>query len=127
MNLSREWSKAASSNDLEKTLSYWASDAMVLVPGQPTIKGHEEIRKMLQANAAIPGFEVAWEPQEAFVSESGDMGYAIGHNYVSMNDSTGNKITLFNKGVEIWQKQDDGSWKNVVDIFNADPSLTSIK
>ena len=127
MELSREWAKTAQSSDLEKTLSYWAKDAIVMSPGQPATIGHEELRKMLEHSGEIPGFEINWEPKSAFVSKSGDMGYAIGVNSVTMQDSLENKITMFNKSVEIWKKQDDGSWKCVVDIFNSDPSVTSIK
>lgn len=127
MELSREWAATMPLDDIEKKLSYWASDAIVLPPGQPTVRGHDAIREMLMANEQIPGFEVSWEPKEAYVSKSGDLAYSIGHNYFSMLDSTGKKITVFNRGVEIWKKQEDGTWKNVVDIFNADPTLTSIK
>lgn len=95
--------------------------------GQPTVKGNDAIRKMLEGNANIPGFEVNWEPKEAFVSQSGDLGYVLAHKYFRMRDSLGNTVTIFNRGVEIWEKQEDGSWKNVVDIFNENPSLTSIK
>ena len=45
-----------------------ADDAVVMAHGQPAVKGHDAIRKMLEVNANIPGFEVSWEPKEAFVS-----------------------------------------------------------
>ena len=127
MNLSREWAKTAITGDTEKTLTYWSTDAVVMSPGQPAIKGHEAIRQMLLESSKIPGFEVNWEPKEAFVSESGDIGYVIANNYFKMQDSLGNTITTFNKGVEIWKKQNDGSWKNIVDIFNHDPTIKSIQ
>lgn len=55
------------------------------------------------------------------------MAYMIEHNYLEMNDSLGNSKKSFNKVVTIWEKDADGTWKNVVDIWNADPSITSIK
>jgi len=127
MELSREWAKSANSDDTEKTLSFWAEDAVVLSNGQPVVKGIDAIRKMVEGNTEIPGFEVNWEPHEAFVSKSGDLGYVLAHNYFKMLDSLGNTITIYNRAVEIWKKQDDGAWKNVVDIFTEDPTLTSIK
>lgn len=127
MELSRNWAREAQSGDNERILSNWAPDAIVMPPGQPAIKGHDAIRKMLEESSKIPGFQINWEPKEAFVSKSGDLGYVIAHNYIKVTDSLGNTITTFNKAVEIWKKQEDGSWKNVVDIFNHDPSLTSIK
>ncbi|HEU5162005.1 MAG TPA: hypothetical protein VFV54_02560, partial [Thermoanaerobaculia bacterium] len=33
MRLSREWSQVAATGDLERTLSYWADDAVMMVPG----------------------------------------------------------------------------------------------
>lgn len=127
IELSREWAKSAQTADTEKILSYWSDDAVVMSPNQPATIGKDELRKMLEMNATIPGFEINWEPKEAYVSQSGDLGYSIGANYIKMLDSLGNKITIYNKAVEIWKKQEDGSWKCVVDIFNSDPTITTIK
>ena len=127
MELSREWARAAQTDDLEKTLSYWAENALVMSPDQPSSQGHQQIRQMLEQSAQIPGFEVNWEPKAAFVAQSGDLGYVIVNNYFKFPDSLGGITTNFGKGVEIWKRQDDGSWKSVVDIFNGDPSITSIK
>ena len=45
MNLSREWAKSAGTGNLERTLSYWADNAVCLFPDLPPIKGKEEIRQ----------------------------------------------------------------------------------
>jgi ketosteroid isomerase-like protein len=34
----------------------------------------------------------------------------------------GLQVTEWNKVVAVWRKQTDGSWKNVIDIWNADPT-----
>lgn len=122
MQISREWSKLAATDSMEKTLSYWADDAVIMSPGQPTIKGKKAIREMMEATSKIPGFKISWEPVSAFVSKSGDMAYLIEQNKITMNDSLGNAVTEFNKSVTIWRKDADGSWKNIVDMWNADPS-----
>lgn len=122
MQLSREWSKSASTDSIEKTLSYWADDAVVLSPGQPPIKGKAAIREMVTSSSTIPGFHISWEPLSVEVSGSGDMAYLIEQSVIKMTDSLGRSITEYNKGVTVWKKQSDGSWKNVVDIWNAAPS-----
>lgn len=127
MELSREWALSAQEDDLERTLNYWAKDAILMSPGQYALKGHDEIMKMLEETSQIPGFQVNWEPKEAFVSKSGDLGYVIAHNYFKFPDSIGNIVTTYGTAVEIWKKQEDGTWKNAVDISNSDPSITSIK
>ena len=118
MQLSREWSKAAASRDAEKTLSYWADDAMVISAGQPILKGKNEIRQMVEGSYKTPGFKISWEPQSAEISKSGDLGYLIEEDNMTMNDSTGKPVTQHYKSVTVWKKQTDGSWKNVVDVMS---------
>lgn len=121
MQLSREWSKSAASDSIEKILSYWAEDAVVMSPGQPAIKGKSAIREMIESSLKIPGFKISWEPLSVFVSKSGDLAYLIEQNKITVNDSLGKPLTEFNKNVTIWRKGTDGDWKNIVDIWNADP------
>ncbi len=118
MQTSREWSKIAAMGDIEKTLSYWADDAMVMSPGQKPIKGIQAIREMIEATSNIPGFTISWEPLSATVSKSGDIAYLIEQNQITMKDSVGNTIKEINKAVTIWRKEPDGSWKNIVDMWN---------
>jgi ketosteroid isomerase-like protein len=122
MQLSREWSKSASTDSLEKTISYWADDAVFMSSGQPTLNGKKEIRGMVERSAKIPGFNISWEPLSVSVSESGDMAYMIEQNQITMNDSLGRPIVKYGKGVTIWKKDDKGAWKNVVEVAIEDPT-----
>ena len=122
MQISRDWSKYAATDSIDKILSYWADDAVVMSPGQPPIKGKKAIREMIEGSSKIPGFKISWEPFSVVVSKSGDLAYMIEQNQITVNDSLGNPITESNKSVTIWRKEDDGSWKNIVDMWNADPS-----
>ncbi len=128
MDLSREWSRTATEKNTEKVITYWAEDALLMAPETPTLEGRTAIRQMVEESMRIPGFEVSWEPQSAYVSKGGDLGYVIIKNYFKVPaDTLGNIRTIYNKGVEIWKKQEDGTWQNVVDIYNGDPSITSIR
>jgi ketosteroid isomerase-like protein len=122
MQLSRDWSKSAATDSIEKTISYWAEDAIVMSPGEPALKGKQAIRGMIEGSSKIPGFRISWEPLSVVVSKSGDMAYMIEQNQITVNDSLGNPITQYNKSVTIWRKEADGSWKNVVDMWNAEPA-----
>lgn len=123
MQLSREWSQAASAGDVEKIVSYWAEDAVLMSAEQLPLKGKAAIREMVEGSFKIPGFKISWQPQSVEVSESGDMAYIIENSQISLTDSTGKAFVQNNKAVSIWRKQKDGSWKNVVDISTPDPSL----
>ena len=122
MELSREWSRSAATDSIEKTLSYWADDAIVMSPGQPPIKGKKAIREMVEGTSKIPGFKISWEPLSVAVAKSGDIAYMIEQNQITVNDSLGIPHSEFNKGVTIWRKETDGSWKNIVDMWNSAPS-----
>ena len=118
MQVSRDWSNAAASGNIDSILSYWAEEAMVMEPGYPALKGKKEIRSMVEESSKAPGFKISWEPISATVSKSGDMGYLIERTQVTVNDSLGNPHTQYNKAVTIWQKDAEGNWKNMVDIWN---------
>ncbi|WP_206513152.1 YybH family protein [Flagellimonas marinaquae] len=127
MEISKAWANSVKNKNVDEMLSYWADDAILMSPNEPAVIGIDSLRAMVERSIKIPGFEINWNPQEAYVSKSGDLGYVIFKNYMTMPiDTMGNTRTVFNKGVEIWKKQSDGNWKNVVDISNADPSINSI-
>ena len=118
MQTSREWSKLAAAGDVEKTVNYWTEDAVLYDANRPTVKGKAAIRKMVEESYKIPGFKISWEPKEAVISKSGDMGYLHEESVINLTDSTGKTITMHFNGVSIWKKQADGSWKNAVDIMS---------
>lgn len=71
---------------------------------------------MVEGSSKIPGFKINWEPHSVVVSKNGDLAYMIEKSQVSFLDSTGKIVSQDNNVVSIWSKQNDGSWKNVVDI-----------
>lgn len=117
------WSAhSAEGKDVEKVLSYWTDDAVVLPPGQPMVKGKEALRKFVEESFKIPGFSISWKSSDIHFSPDGKLAYMYGENLTSMNDSTGNKISIPGRGYSIWRKEADGNWKCVVDIFNNPPA-----
>ena len=122
MKLSRDWSKLVKTRDVDTIMSGWAEDAVMMVPGLPPLKGKAAIRDYVEQAFKIPGFSIRWEPLEVYVSENADMAYMIERNEVIVNDSLGNPISSYNKTVTVWRKQPDGSWKNVIDMWNSDPA-----
>ena len=116
---SKQWSDAASNRDVDKTLSYWADDAVVMAAGQPVLTGKAEIKKMIEASFSNPSFRISWSPKTADIE--GNMGYLIEDTKITTDDSLGRPITQRFKTVTIWKKQTDGQWKNVVDIMTPKP------
>ena len=122
MELSREWSDVASTANVDSLMTYWAEDAVMMPPGNPPLKGKEEIRSYVEASGQVSGFEISWEPQSAYISDDGSMAYMIERNRLAYNDSLGNRVVERNKVVTVWRKNEEGNWKNVVDMWNSLPS-----
>ena len=113
MQTSRDWAKVAATGDMDKVLTYFADDAVMISAGRPPVRGREALRAFLAETSNIPGFRIRWEPLEAKVS--GDMGYMLERTEMTMNGPDGRPVTQHLQAVTIWRKQGDGSWKNVVD------------
>ena len=119
-NLDAEWSKAAGAKDVDKTVSYYADDAIVLPPNSPALTSKEAIRTMWNGMLSAPGFSGGWKATKVEVARSGDLGYLTGTYEITENDAAGKPMTDKGKLLEVWKKQADGSWKCVVDMFSSD-------
>ena len=111
-----DWLTAAASHDVNRALPFWADDAIILVPGAPTIVGKEAIRKYVTESFATPGFSITWKTEKVEISQSGDLAYSTGTNRVSLNGPDGESLTEEGRGVTVWKKQTDGSWRCVLDV-----------
>ena len=121
MEISREWSRAAATGNVDAVVNYWAEDAVVMMAGLPTFTGKEAIRNYVAESFNVPGFAIAWEPLEAHVSASGDMGYIVERSEVTLPDAAGRPVAHRFRAVSIWRKDAGQGWRNVVDISNAPP------
>jgi uncharacterized protein (TIGR02246 family) len=124
-NLDAEWSKAAGAKDVDKTVSYYADDAIVLPPNSPALTSKEAIRAMWKGMLSAPGFSGGWKATKVEVARSGDLGYLTGTYEITENDASGKPMTDKGKLLEVWKKQADGSWKCVADMFSSDLPLVA--
>ena len=115
-----QWSKAAAAKDVDKTVSYYADDAMVLQPNGPMVTGKDAIRKIWKDMLTAPGFSGGWKATKVEVARSGELATVSGTWEFTMNDAKGKPSADHGKFVEVVRKQTDGAWKCVTDIWNSD-------
>jgi uncharacterized protein (TIGR02246 family) len=118
--LDTEWSAAAQSKDVEKSVSVYAEDGMMLPNKAPIAKGKAQIREVWAQLLGMPGVAVSFAPTKIELSKSKDMAYDVGTYELKMNDPQGNPTSEIGKYVVVWKKQSDKQWKVVADIFNPD-------
>lgn len=110
-----QWSRAAAAKDLDKTVSFYADDAVVLPPNQAAVTTKDGIRNLWK------GFldsltDISWKTTRVETAKSGDMAYLVGTYEMTMKDGTKDK----GKYCEVWKKQADGKWKVTSDMFSSD-------
>jgi ketosteroid isomerase-like protein len=119
-DLDAQWSAAAGAKDVDKTVSFYSNDAIVMAPNAPADTTKEAIRKGWQDLLASPGLVISWKTTKVEVAKSGDLAFLSGTYEVTMNDPSGKPINDRGKYVEVWEKQADGKWKCGTDIWNSD-------
>jgi len=102
--------------DSAKLTSYYASDAVLAVPGR-TVKGTDAIGKANAEDLKDPAFKLDFSNDRTEVARSGDLAYTTGSFNVTYTNSKTKKVER-EKGtyVTVFKKQSDGSWKAVADI-----------
>lgn len=118
--LDDEWSRAIGARDVEKTISYYTDDAVVMPPNIPTLTGKEPIRSLWKSMLDSPSFTGGWKATKVEVAQSGDLAYVSGNYEFTEKDDSGKPITDKGKYLEVWRKQADGNWKCVAGMFNSD-------
>src|SRR5262245_35708016 len=117
------WSKVAGAKDLDKTVSYYADDAIVLPPNDAIVQAEDGIRDLWK------GFldslsTISWNTTRVEVSKSGDMAVTTGTYEMTMKDGSKDK----GKYCEVWEKK-SGRWRVATDMFSSDlpaaPAATS--
>ena len=118
-----EWADlAAAGKDVDKVVSYWSDDAVLMFPGQPTLEGKAAIRAYVTACFRTPGFKIHWVSQKPVFSPDGKMAYMRGTEEATVPGPNGGTMTLHSRGISIWRLDPDGQWRCVVDISNEEPT-----
>ena len=118
-----EWARlAAEGRDVDRIVSYWSDDAVLLSPGMPAVIGSAALRDYVRTSLLIPGFTITWTSTDVTMSHDGTLAYMFGRNSMTMNGPDGAPVTTSGRAVTIWRRDGDGVWRCAVDIWNAAPA-----
>jgi uncharacterized protein (TIGR02246 family) len=109
-----QWAKAAAAKDLDKTVSFYADDAIVM-PANETAKTTKEAIRSLWKGELDNATSISWTATRVEVAKSGDMACVTGSYDFTMADGTKDH----GKYCEVWEKK-GGTWKCGTDIWNSD-------
>ena len=118
-----EWAELArAGKDVEKIVSYWSEDAVVIFPGQPIIEGKAAIRAFVASCLGNPVFKIHWKSSKATFSPDGQMAYLPAATEMTVPGPSGAPLQLKLRAITIWRVDADGEWRCVVDIANEEPT-----
>jgi ketosteroid isomerase-like protein len=118
--LEADWAVLNQKRDVAKVMEMYATDAIIMAPGQNVTSGLETVRKQFEsmfADTSMLWDTFSWTSEKVEVSASGDLAYIKGSNTINMKSSNG-IIKEEDKGVDIWRKI-DGKWKAILTIWNS--------
>ena len=101
-----EWAKAVASKSVERTVAFYAPDAVTAGSAMFPASGIAELRAAWADAFANPGFELTWKVEKVVVAKNGNIAYSSG----TWDDGKQHGPYL-----AVWQKQPDGQWKLIID------------
>ena len=114
------WDRVSETKSAEGWLSFYSDDAIMMPPNEKVCKDKASRESSIKNMFATPGVALRFQSTKVDVSAAGDLGYAVGVYQWTSKDSKGADYHETGKYSEIWKKQADGTWKCIVDIWNAD-------
>lgn len=116
-NLNDAWDEAYNAGDMDRLLSLYTDDAVRIPPNEPALIGMEEIRSNFQQI-----FDQFTEENNSAVVDvkiGGDLAFVRGTwTDIQTPKAGGEALNLNGSFVAINQKQPDGSWKTICEIWS---------
>ncbi|HYJ04144.1 MAG TPA: nuclear transport factor 2 family protein [Chthoniobacterales bacterium] len=118
-----EWADLArAGKDVDKIVSYWTEDAVLIFPGQPVVAGKAAIRAYVASCVSSPVFKIHWKSSKATFSPDGKMAYMPAATEMTVPGPNGAPLQVKLRAITIWRVDADGEWRCVVDIANEEPA-----
>ena len=100
--------------------AYLTEDAVVFSQGQNPIVGRDAIYNELKEGEHE--YTIDWEPQDGEVAKSAEMGWIWGTWTLYIISGEDSIKMSYGKYLDVWKKQEDGSWKLYLDMGNSSPA-----
>src|SRR5439155_16700259 len=89
-----EWALADSEGrDVERIVSYWTDDAIVLPPGLAAVVGKTALRQYVHDSMQIPGFKITWTSSDVIFSPDQNLADLFSDKDVTLEALVGEPAT----------------------------------
>ncbi len=116
---------ALNARNVDRWLTFFASDAKMMPPCAPAVVGKDAIRKLISEYVATPGFSVAHHLESVVVSKGGDLAYVSYSYELTVKDTAGKPVAEIGKDISLYRKEPAGSWKLIIDMWSENQASSS--
>lgn len=104
--------------DLDALAAIFTDDAVIMPPGEATVNGTPAIRDW--AEGLLSQFDIEANYEESDVTVAGDWAFErYTGRMVLTPRGGGDPMEVPARGIHVYRRQDDGSWRIAQDIWNA--------
>lgn len=116
-----DFSSAVKEGSAENYVSNFTEDAIVMPPGFPSANGKDKILTDIEGIFSVFDAELPWTADE--VNVVGDWAFVCSSWEYRLTPKAGGETAIsYGKGLDVLQKQADGSWKVHRQCYNFDPA-----
>jgi ketosteroid isomerase-like protein len=117
--MNKDFAKALLAKDAAAASMLYTEDASLLPPNEAIVTGRKNIQQYWQGaiDAGIIDVSVA----TIATGSNGDLGYEIGQYQMTIRQPDGQALTEKGKYAELLKRNENGTWKSIYGIWNADP------
>jgi uncharacterized protein (TIGR02246 family) len=119
--MTQDWAAACNNKQIEDLLEFYATDALVMRPNIPPVRGRSSIREFFVGALEAGLGDVEMEALR--VEVLGDVAYQAGRCKMLVPVVVGKRREERGKYVIVFAKETSGQWKAVVDCWSSDLGL----
>ena len=113
-----EFHKKFIERNAEGAVQFYADNAILMARGQKVVKGKKEILAVIRKSKDLVQLK-DMTVDVIHVEGNNKMLYATNlFNWTFKDETTGQDFTIPGKGIHVWIRQKDGSWKIMLDLNN---------
>ena len=112
--------EAATAKDREGVIAFYDRNAIMVPPNDDLVENLEGVQNYRFGFIETPGVELDFEVIRAEISMSGDIGWTLSIGEITINNPEGSPGRDVVRDFHTWKKQEDGSWKVVLDMWNSE-------
>ena len=113
------WSKEMASKNIEKQMTHYASDAVLVSPGGPAMKGSAAIQASMKEMFSDPNMQLEFATERVDISKDATLASTEGSFKMAVTDPKTKKIVHDAGSYTTVYRKQDGKWMAVIDIASS--------